>query len=231
MEPSLGNTFIIFRIIEHIICCITILLHGVGVLAICRDRKRCNQNKILLLLSFTEIAAITVRVGYNVARVDFAANRLMILNTFLRSMFYITTYLLLSTMFVLTLDRLLCAAVPIRYKLPNTERNIKMAIILALVLSLMFGLTTGLMSSVTLRRQLIIVINIFGSLYLIFAITTYTYIIIKTEEFKKAVPTKGRKEPVEISQGISHVWYHHFNICIVVWVSSFTQPLCSVERQ
>ena len=106
---------------------ISIILHFIGLYAIYLHKKKSNQNVILCFLSVSQISAVLHQIAFEVTLFYFhekipqcASNHMNLLPktamfVFL-SFYYTASYGGLLTMYVLNLDRFICALDPLKYK-------------------------------------------------------------------------------------------------------------------
>ena len=117
--------------------CIAILLHGVGLFAIYLYKKKSNQNLILSFLSLPEILIALCGIVFKIYMETLIIPKLF--HDICITIQNISIYELVLTMYILTLDRMICVVNPLKYKLRMTRTKIKIIILISWIISITLG--------------------------------------------------------------------------------------------
>ena len=102
-------------------------------------------------------------------------------------------YAVMSVMFVLTADRFIMSLNPLLYKIRARRSRIKTALIISYIVSSAIGLVVGM--SMAQKMVFLLVLGIFGCIYLLFVVVTYAIIL---RRIKRSKETFGKRNPAEI---------------------------------
>lgn len=81
-------------------------------------------------------------------------------------------------MLVLTADRLICVTNPLKYKMRMTRGRLKTILATSWIVSLCLGVTRGVTKNQNARKYITVSLYVIGILYVVFAVFTYSYIVI-----------------------------------------------------
>ena len=143
--PAHTTIYYVYYYVDLTVTCMAILLHCVGLLAIYLYHKKVNQNLILLSLSLSEIIFSLRAIACNFTLKAVTAGNLNPLVTipFLKFLRYMALHEAKLAMFILTLDRAICAISPLKYKSRMTRKRTKIMIFISWVIAIILGVMTG----------------------------------------------------------------------------------------
>ena len=186
MGNAMTNYYIFFYVII-IVTFIAIIFHCVGLLAIhLLHTKKVNQNIILASLSIAEIIASIQRIIFDI----FVETKIVRENGYSmlllaeRVIYYIGHYQVLSMMFILTADRLVCVLDPLKYKSRMTRKKTKITMSASWVITVLMGVGIGA-SPMPLRNQLNGIPLIAMPLYIVFVLVIYIVIVERVSRRSK----------------------------------------------
>ena len=185
MGNAMTNYYIFFYVII-IVTFIAIIFHCIGLLAIHLHTKKVNQNIILASLSIAEIIASIQRIIFDI----FVETKIVRENGYSmlllaeRVIYYIGHYQVLSMMFILTADRLVCVLDPLKYKSRMTRKKTKITMSASWVITVLMGVGIGA-SPMPLRNQLNGIPLIAMPLYIVFVLVIYIVIVERVSRRSK----------------------------------------------
>lgn len=166
----------IFRFILTTINAISIMFHLLGFLAIYSYKKRTNQNMVLCCLSLVEINISL----YGIIQVQNFHEQFLPstvgMTLFLTSLQEALILQLLFTMHILTIDRMICALDPLKYKSRFTRCRCKYTILLSWLISSLIIPATQFFPSAS-KTIIMIAIPMVAILYFILVIITYVLVL------------------------------------------------------
>ena len=176
----------------------SILFHITGLYAIYLHKKKSNQNLIFSSISIFEIITSIYRIAYDLAlnrnyHENFKDTLPQPAKYIFFSFYYLTGYAVLFTMYVLTLDRLLCALNPLKYKIQMTRNRTRTLLFLSCIFASSLGIGTGFTPSFSNRMKVSNVAFFFGSMYVIFVVVTYILIAYKLQSSKSRLKAQRGK--------------------------------------
>lgn len=119
------------------IACVSVVLNMAGIMALCSYHKKTNQNIILVYMSTAEIMmAANIIIWMAPRDVTFSISYLK----YFTSLQWVLGTALVSSMYTLLIDRLICFTNPLKYKARLPRRRIKLILLVAAVISLVSGI-------------------------------------------------------------------------------------------
>ena len=174
----------------------SLFVHLVGLLAIHLHKKDSNSNRILLSLSVAEMLLSVHRIIYEVTEEAHLRGSFHIVELahghIEGALFYVSSYATCLIMYVLTLDRMVCASTPLKYRSRMTRKRTMVLLFIAWFFSLVLGCTTGFLSFHQRIWANLIGITL-GGIYTIFAVATYSLIVIRIRSARKQFGRSQRR--------------------------------------
>ena len=171
-------TYYIFYCLEMLFSVIAFLLHIIGIIAIHKNPTKNNQNLILCSLSMAEIISLSFSIVAMICeRMDTPSFK--VIEILVTIFLYVSNYELVMVMLLLTADRLVCVLDPLKYPTRMTRKRLMTALAVSWGISFTIGITRGVTPSHYLRETITTMIYVFGGSYVMFAIITYSYIMLK----------------------------------------------------
>lgn len=164
---------------------IVIASQSIGIYAIISYGKWTNQSLTVLCLSLTELLVMLVEMVLE-TNVKYKALLPEKLVKFCWIMELALIYYALYVICILTIDRLVCAINPLKYKSRMTSSKVKKMLFTSFPISIASGVLARVLPYEKVGKWVDLYLVVFCASYALFAIVTYIYIII--------VMTKSRAE-------------------------------------
>ena len=169
------------------LCGVAIVLLCFGILSIYLCKRKLNQNILFVNISLAEMVLVVFHMTHMALEKAWKENGFSAdINCFkvINSIKYFAALQVLHTMYILTLDRLIMAAYPLRYKTWMTRRRIIRLNVIAFIIAT--GVAVFNFLNRTLREDRVgYYILVGGGIYPGFALFTYTYIFVKARNSRR----------------------------------------------
>ena len=183
----------IYHYVSFTLGIVSVLLHVVGLLAIYLHKKKINQSILLASMSVMEMAESFNSI-VSVSQIkENVVVRGVIPNIFSRMVFYVASYGILLSMFVITLDRLVCVLSPFTYKSRMSRKRIQVLVLTTWLLALILGIGNAIHTSPDIRRNIYVLFLCLEGVYFLFIIVAYSLIIKKLKDSRNRVNPDVRR--------------------------------------
>lgn len=165
-----------------------IIFHVIGFIALYYYKKRTNQNIIMFFLSVVEIGlAITGLLLVQNFHMKFLSPfpHLVVL-----TIHEILVFELIFSMYILTMDRMICAIDPLKYKSRMTKINLIIYFAVSWLISLVLILLRNAFS-ISYQKALVLLAIIICAVYIALAFTTYLLIVITVKKSRNRVSSES----------------------------------------
>ena len=181
--------------LQLIILSASILLHTIGLFSIYLHTKKTNQNLLLGSLSICEILMALRNLLQALIQDVWLAMNTGSVDVWL-TMYQVLVYVLLLMMWVITVDRLICALNPLMYLVRMTRGRIALTLAVIWMVSIVLGTARGLVMSEVYDDVHQIAAFAIALVYIPFVFFTYVYILWKIQRsrsyFRRDCPTSSK---------------------------------------
>ena len=168
---------------------LSIICHIVGLVCIHLYKKKTNQNIVLTFLSCCDIGQPVYTILSECLLEPAIKGKLdpQTVVVASESFWLVTVYALLFAYFILTLDRMICAQNPLKYKIRMSRCKLQVMVVASLISSIVIGLVIG-----TAKESIRIWMNAVGLVVAvavaILSIKTYYMIIVAIKNSRESFP-------------------------------------------
>ena len=181
-KTELSSMYFVFAYLDLTLMVISVIVLVAGLITIHHCKKKHNQNIILAGLTLSELFGA---VGGALEILFERNSSVSVIQPTLQSLRSIASFGIVFTLYILTIDRFNMVAAPHRYHRIMTRKRTFWLVAIAIISAVALGLVKYLVRSEELAHILTNSLLMIGISYLIFAISTYSFIAVKLHRSKK----------------------------------------------
>lgn len=181
------TVYLVFFYLDLILIIISLFHLSLGLFSIHISPKKRNQNIILAALTVMEMVGVvggTLDTIFERPLHDGSVDPIVIV-PLTRAVRSISSFGVVFIMYILTVDRIVMASSPLKYKHRVTRRRTIRQVLFFFLLAIVLGILKSVISSDEVAQGLTIMLLMIGIGYLVVTIGGYTFIIMEINKSRK----------------------------------------------